>query len=103
MQLLTPELRAQLPRLYTQETEKDPIVHLKFFTPDSKWTWYVTEAEEEDGDVRFFGFVIGFENEWGYFMLSELEAARGPLGLPIERDLHFAPKPFSEVKRLERL
>ena len=29
MQLLTPELRAQLPRLYTQETEKDPIVHLQ--------------------------------------------------------------------------
>ena len=103
MQLLTPELRAQLPRLYTQETEKDPIVHLKFFTPDSRWTWYATEGEEEDGDVRFFGFVIGFENEWGYFMLSELESARGPLGLSIERDLHFAPQPFSEIKRLERL
>ena len=103
MQLLTPELRAQLPLLYTQETEKDPIVHIKFFTPDSKWTWYVTEGEEEDGDVRFFGFVIGFENEWGYFMLSELEAARGPLGLAIERDQHFAPRPFSEIRRLERL
>ena len=103
MQLLTPELRAQLPHLYTQETEKDPIVQIKSFTPDSRWTWYVTEGDDEGGDVRFFGFVIGFEKEWGYFMLSELEAARGPLGLAIERDLYFDPRPFSEIKRLERL
>jgi len=103
MQLLTMELRAQLPRLHTQETEKDPTVHLKFFTPDSRWTWYVTEGQEEEEDFRFFGFVIGFENEWGYFVLSELEAARGPRGLPIERDLYFTPRHFSEIKRLERL
>ena len=103
MQLLTPELRAQLPKRYAQEDVPDPIVHCKFFTPDSNWTWYVTEGDEEDGDVRFFGYVIGFEKEWGYFMLSELEAVKGPLGLPIERDLYFTPTPFSEIKRLERL
>ena len=31
--------------------------------------------------------VDGFEKELGYFSLRELESARGPLGLPIERDL----------------
>ena len=103
MQLLTPELRAQLPKLYTQETEKDPTVHIKFFTPDSSWTWYVTEGNANGEDVEFFGFVVGLEREWGYFMLSELESARGPLGLPIERDIHFTPRPFSEITRLERL
>ena len=35
--------------------------------------------------------------EWGYFALSELESARGPWGLPIERDLYFRTGPFSEV------
>ena len=30
-------------------------------------------------------------------MLSELESARGPLGLAIERDLYFRPAPFSET------
>lgn len=35
--------------------------------------------------------------EWGYFVLSELSEARGPLGLPIERDLYFKPGPFSEA------
>ena len=97
MNLLTEELRKQLPALYSQESEDDPIVYAKFFTPDSNWTWYVTEGSAEDGDYRFFGFVRGFENEWGYFLLSELQSARGPMGLPIERDLYFEPGQFTDV------
>jgi len=102
MILLTAELRASLPLLYSQENVADPIVHCKFFTPDSSWTWYVTEGAEGDGDFRFFGFVCGLEDEWGYFVLSELEGARGPLGLPIERDLHFQPALFSQIMAAER-
>ena len=99
MQLLTKELRAQLPKLYEQEGSSDPTVYAKFFTPDSGWTWYVTEGQEDDGNFRFFGYVVGFESEWGYFVLSELQAARGKLGLPIERDLYFTPCPFSTVQQ----
>ena len=98
MQLLTLELRAQLPPLYSQEAIPDPIVHAKFFTPDSNWTWYVTEGEPDDDDFRFFGYVVGLEAEWGYFVLSELQSARGPIGLPIERDLYFEPRPFSTIR-----
>ena len=68
---------------------------VKFFTPDSNWTWY---ASEFDGDDIFFGLVIGFVAEFGLFSLSELEEARGPLGLPIERDKHFEPKPLRELR-----
>jgi hypothetical protein len=95
MQLLTPELREQLPPLYSQENTKDPTVICKFFTPDSQWTWY---ALEFDGEDIFFGYIIGFEAELGYFSLSELESVRGPRGLPIERDLWFRPCPLSQVK-----
>lgn len=102
MQLLTAELRASLPPLYAQEGSTDPIVHAKFFTPDSQWTWYVTEGSEEDGDFRFFGFVCGMDDEWGYFVLSELESARGPLGLAIERDLYFESGPFTQIMARER-
>jgi hypothetical protein len=102
MELLTAELRASLPPLYSQEQVSDPIVHCKFFTPDSNWTWWVTEGSAEEEDYRFFGYVCGMENEWGYFVLSELESARGPLGLPIERDLYFTPSPFSQVSVKER-
>ena len=97
MELLPDELRRALPPLYSQEKTKDPVVHAKFFTPDSSWTWFVTEGSPEDNDFLFFGYVIGFEEEWGYFAHSELASVRGPLRLPIERDLHFRPGPFSEV------
>ncbi|MHB2032981.1 MAG: DUF2958 domain-containing protein [Gemmatimonadaceae bacterium] len=103
MQLLTTELRMQLPKLYAQENVEDPIVYGKFFTPDSSWTWYVTEGDEDDGDFRFFGYVVGFEKEWGYFVLSELESARGPLGLSIERDLYFEAQSYSQISAKERL
>ena len=58
MKLLTAELRRRLPPLYSQEKTKDPTVHVKFFTPDSNWTWFATEASEDEGDFRFFGYVI---------------------------------------------
>ena len=38
----------------------------------------------------YLGFITGRSAE-------ELQEARGPLGLPIERDLYFRPSPFSEV------
>lgn len=100
MKLLTAELRQSLPPLYAQEHCKDPVVHIKFFTPDANWTWYATEGSEKEGDFIFFGYVIGLESEWGYFALSELEAARGPLGLAVERDLHFTPTPVGTIREI---
>jgi len=96
MQLLTNEVRAALPPLYSQEANPDPTVPVKFFTPDGQWTWYATEF---DGSDTFFGLVDGFEEELGYFSLAEISAARGLLGLPIERDLHWHPKPLSHCYR----
>lgn len=98
MKLLTKELREKLPARYATEklTEEETIVRCKFFTPDSSWTWYVIEF---DGDDTFYGLVIGWEAELGYFSLCELESARGPRKMPIERDLHFKPVSLAEVRR----
>ncbi|MGZ3947268.1 MAG: DUF2958 domain-containing protein [Flavisolibacter sp.] len=97
MKLLTKELLKELPPLYSQENEKDPKVICKFFFPDFHWTWY---AIEYDGNDTFFGYVAGDFPELGYFTLSELQANRGKLGLPIERDLYFRPTPLSEIRKL---
>ncbi len=94
MKLLTKKLRQEIPPLYSTEGDEDPEVQARFFTPDSSWTWYVLEF---DGEDIFFGYVIGHEAEYGYFSLRELQAVRGPLGLPIERDLYFTPRPLTEV------
>lgn len=92
--LLTEGLRKKLPPLYSQEKVQDPTVWVKFFTPWSNWTWYATEF---DGDDLFFGWVVGFEKELGYFSLSEMQSVTGPMGLKIERDIHFEPQLLSQV------
>ena len=96
--LIPHTLLEAIPNLYETEDVKDPICHVKLFTPDSNWTWYVTEISKDDTN-ECFGFVIGHESELGYFNLEEIQSVRGPLGLPVERDLHFAPTLLSEVKR----
>jgi hypothetical protein len=104
MKLLPKEIREQLPPLYSQDGKGGKaVVHVKYFTPSSSWTWFATEGEpvlDESGkevDFKFFGLVEGHEKELGYFVLSELEEVRGPMGLPIERDLHFKPKMLEEI------
>ena len=94
MELLTDEIRAQLPLLYTTKSDADPVARVKFFTPWTSWTWFATEF---DGEDLFFGLVIGHERELGYFSLAELASIRSPHGLTIERDLYFAPTPLSQL------
>jgi hypothetical protein len=89
-------LAAELPKLYSTEHEKDPTVRCKWFTPDSSWTWYVTEYDPVERLA--FGLVDGFEQELGYIALDELEQVRGPLGLRVERDLWFPPTPLSALR-----
>ena len=104
MKLLTQEIRRRLPPLYSQEAKGGKAVaYVKYFTPSSSWTWYITEGspiKDEGGkevDFHFFGLVDGHEKELGYVALSELESVRGPMGLPIERDLWWKPKMLEEI------
>jgi hypothetical protein len=95
MKLLTKEIRRRLPPLYeNEERGLDGLAIVKFFTPDSSWTWY---ASEFDGEDLFFGLAVGFEPELGYFRLSELKSVRGKLGLPVERDRFFKPTALGEL------
>lgn len=100
MKLLTRKIRKRLPKLYGTENVPlgEKFVHAKLFTPDSSWSWFILEGQEqEDGDFLMFAWVIGLERELGYVSLRELENVRGPLGLPVERDLFFKPRLLREV------
>ena len=97
MNLLPDELRHQLPHLHSQQDDPNPIVYIRFYTPDFSSTWWVTEGSFEADDFRFFGYVRGPEERWKYFLLSELEQARDSEGRSVERDLDFEPGLFSDV------
>ena len=94
---LPPDVLARLPRLRETEGQADPLVPVKYFTPDSSWTWFAIEYDPTE--QLFFGLVDGAFEELGTFSLAELQEARGPLGLRIERDLWWEPKPLSAVRR----
>lgn len=94
--LLDKASREKLPPLYSGEEQgTESLAQVKFFTPDAQWTWY---ASEFDGEDIFFGLVVGQEIELGYFSLKEMQDARGPMELQIERDLYFEPKSLRELK-----
>lgn len=97
MEFLPPEIASTLPPLYSQEARgEEALALVKFFTPWTSWTWYVSEY---DPDERiFFGVVVGHEREYGHFALDELEAIRGPGDLRVERDLYWTPKPLKECR-----
>lgn len=97
MKLITKEIERLTPRLYAQDGKgDDAIVYAKFFDPQGSSTWYMTEYDPERREA--FGLVVGMETELGYFSITELEQFRGPLGLGIERDLHFRPTRLGDIK-----
>lgn len=97
--LLTEEVIKTLPKLREQEGSDDPIVHAAFVFPLSGWIWFVTEGEPGEDDFIFFGYVIGFEGELGYFTLSELEGVNID-GLKVERLEDFKPVSLKECLEL---
>ena len=94
MKLLTKEIEKKIPALYSTEDVKveEKKVNVKFFTPDSNWTWWAWEGQRIGDDYEFFGIVEGHVIEIGYFRLSDLEKVRGPFGLKVERDKWFDGK-----------
>ena len=88
MKLLTRELLKKLPPIgHSIKTKEEPQAIVKWFTPDSNWTWYVAEYNPENG--MCWGLVDGFEKEFGFFTIDEIQKLKGPLKLPIERDMWF--------------
>lgn len=78
---------------HEQEGGVDHFPVVKLFTPDGACTWLLSEVDPNDPDLAFGLCDLGMGcPEMGYVLLSELASVRGRLGLPIERDLHFAAK-----------
>lgn len=99
MQLITDELKKRFAEVGEQRNVKDHLVIAKFFSPVGSATWYAVAYYPEDNTC--FGYVTGLVpggDEWGYFSITELESVKvPPLGISIERDLHFDECRFSTL------
>lgn len=97
---LMPDWLAEtVPALNTTEHARDPLVHVKLFTPDAGWRWYITEYDPKQRLVA--AFMPGAEDEWDEISLNDLATLRGPMGLAVERDLFWQLTPLSRVRRGE--
>lgn len=93
-----------LPPLYSQENNPDPMVRTRLFALGSGATWYLTEYSEvaPDGTERLgFGLCDLYgdgDAELGYVSIAELENLNF-MGIPrVERDRYWTPKPLSVVQ-----
>lgn len=82
----------QTPPLYSQDGKgMNVLATVKLFDPCGRWTWYITEW---DGDRCAFGLVDGHEAELGYIDLEYLSNTKGRLGIGIELDMYWLPRPL---------
>lgn len=83
---------ATVPKLYSTEDEKEPIVRLHYFRGGSDW--FITELDTKENLA--FGYVILNNDiemaELGYISLEELKNA------DVEMDFYFTQRPLSEIK-----
>ncbi len=107
--LLPQSIRKTIPPLYAQDGKgMEAIAYVRYFHPYGAGTWLATEF---DGEDTFFGWAEIHPGcgELGYFSLSELESLEACIngnripGLQaIERDIHFTPKPLSQIPEIAR-
>lgn len=101
--LLTEEMRARLPELYSQEDVSDPAVHVLLLGANG-WLWALTEYSEvaPDGAPHLaFGFVFGDFPELGYVSMAELDSLNAECldgSGYVWVDETFTPRPLSHVQ-----
>ena len=98
MKLMTKEIEKKLREL-DKEIDKNMKAQVHYFNPTGRGDWFGFTYDPER--KLFFGYVSIFgdwNDELGYFSLEELEALQLPLGLSIERDLHYQPQTLEEIK-----
>jgi len=96
MRLTTKAIEKQAQKQYPLGTDMEQNIVAKFFDPCGSWSWYVMNQDPEDSDY-LWGIVDGFDVEMGSFSLEELSSIKGPLGIGIERDLHFKTRSAKSV------
>lgn len=91
LDLLPKELEEEIPPLFSTEDVpfSEKTVSAILHHPLTDWSWLVTEYDPKSKEA--FGFVKGFEEEWGSFFIPELEQ------ICVYREEEFTPQKFSNL------
>jgi hypothetical protein len=75
----------------SQKSMSEIKIVMKLFNPIGAGTWYIYEHIEDDIYMCFANLGDPMMAEMGTVSLDELMSLRLPMGLHIERDMHFDP------------
>src|SRR6202035_5971956 len=90
--------QAQIARMDNRQPDIDFKPVVKLFTPDAQCTWLLTELGLDDIAFGLCDLGMGTP-ELGFVSMREIRELRGPLGLPVERDLHFEADYGAQCRR----
>jgi len=94
--LMTKAITKKAQKQFPRGSDMGQLVVAKFFDPCGSFTWYLMNQDPTDPSY-LWGIVKGSCVEMGSFSLSELSNYKGKLGIGIERDRSFTPKPAKEI------
>ena len=75
----------------SQKSMEEINIVMKLFNPMGAGTWYIYEHIEDDIYMAFVNLGDPMCAEMGTVSMTELMSLRLPMGLTIERDMHFDP------------
>lgn len=80
-------------RLSREDPSFDPMPIVKLFTPDANAYWLLAETDPDNADRAFGLCDLGLGTpELGWVSLQEIMQVRGPMRMPIARDMYFVPR-----------
>lgn len=85
------------PKIKSTGNFDDPIALVKLFNPSGGESWFITEADLENNEA--FGLCYIHEAELGYMDLEEMSTLKGPMGIGLELDMHWTPRPLSVCRK----
>jgi hypothetical protein len=85
------EIVANMPKLYEQDGNSNPIVYLHYFHANQDW--YITEKDFEDRQLQAYGNAnLGYGGEWGYINIENFVNS-----LKVELNFYFEPMTFRQI------
>jgi len=104
MELLTDELRQQLPRIrkFHSPTDQDQyMIHAKFFASHSGVSFYVAEGEQRKSDYLFWGLLVAPRFKFPFrfqITLGRLQSNDWLGQEPCQRDEYFQPTIWRRIE-----
>lgn len=103
MNLLTDELKLKFEEDINGDhpLSEDAIVLAHYFNPNGSGDWLITKGTKDGDDYLLFGYMKITFGEFGYVLLSELQALI-ETGILIERNLYLSDN-IRTVRDLKRI